>query len=418
MQSGASERRDASAGRDKHAERCIVETADPIAALSARDIPTRAAAARDLALVGTLNELDRLIGMAAHDPSPGVRLSCAAGAADILTRHRLSVDEIPRSVRESWLGLLSSSDPSVNAGLFQVAALLGLPEGVDRVFRGAKDPRADVRAGGCVGLLRLCQSAAVNGDRALEARVLALVTDPRVRSETRVEVGRLAASVGYVAVTPGLEGLLTLGGRQADLVTEALGWVAGLPPHSGVWADRGLDAGEVRLDAPIRALKVVGAGRVATLDLRGGTLQEIPLEGPIRVLWSRRGGGASKALLQVGRETWEAAEDAEIADAGERLVSAGSPDLLAALYGIWPDTAAGQRTRGATRLRLGDAEGALALLTAALEMKKVPVDTSWWLAECLHVLGRDEEARPHLEKFVARAPKKHPQLAEARARLG
>ena len=57
-------------------------------------------------------------------------------------------------------------------------------------------------------------------------------------------------------------------------------------------------------------------------------------------------------------------------------------------------------------------------MTAAIEAKRTPPDGWWYLAEALHRAGRDEEARPHLERYLARAGKRSPFVAEARARLG
>ncbi|HND34148.1 MAG TPA: tetratricopeptide repeat protein, partial [Myxococcota bacterium] len=87
------------------------------------------------------------------------------------------------------------------------------------------------------------------------------------------------------------------------------------------------------------------------------------------------------------------------------------------LLPLWPDNAAGRRARGSVALAEGRVEEAIQLYTEALELKKVPVDCSYWLAEALRRAGRAAEARPHLERFVAKAPKKSPVLAEARKRL-
>ena len=66
-----------------------METTDPVAALKSKSISDRAAGCRDLSLVGTVEHLDALADLAGSDRSPGVRLSAAAAAADILSRCRI-----------------------------------------------------------------------------------------------------------------------------------------------------------------------------------------------------------------------------------------------------------------------------------------------------------------------------------------
>lgn len=84
----------------------MAETEDPVAALSAKQLPIRAAGARDLALTGTHIHLELLLRTAIRDVSPGVRLGCAAAAADILTRYRLEPGEVDAEVREAHLRLI------------------------------------------------------------------------------------------------------------------------------------------------------------------------------------------------------------------------------------------------------------------------------------------------------------------------
>jgi tetratricopeptide (TPR) repeat protein len=84
---------------------------------------------------------------------------------------------------------------------------------------------------------------------------------------------------------------------------------------------------------------------------------------------------------------------------------------------LLPLTAATARLRGAARLHAKDPAGALEQLTAAVEMKKVPADAWWYLADALHALGRDDEARPHLERFLAKAGKRAPFVLEAKRRI-
>jgi hypothetical protein len=397
------------------------ETADPLAALSAKDLPTRAAGARDLAAAGTPEHLAPLLQRAVSDPSPGVRLGAAAAAADILSRWRLPprAAEIAASSRTALWELVRVTDPGVNPGIFQVCGTLGVPDATSRILGAMRDPRADVRQGACVGLWRLCASAAVNGDTALEARVVALFDDPRVRPDTLGEIARVCGIVGYATALDAVRRLAENGLRTvATLAAEAqqrLEWPVAL---AGVWADLGLDAGAV--DASAQLGGIVGlTGSSVMVRATETAVKKVAVNVSPRRIWLKRPGATDATwAIQIGTTTYWAAEAEEIAVFGERLLGASeSAELFALVDPLLPDTAASARLRGAARLRANDLDGALEYLSAAVEMKKAPADAWWFLAEVLHRLDRDAEARPHLEKYVAKAPKRAPWMAEARRRL-
>ncbi|MFZ5481950.1 MAG: tetratricopeptide repeat protein [Myxococcota bacterium] len=397
------------------------ETSDPVAALSAKDIPTRAAATRDLSAAGTPAHLPLLVKKAIEDDSPGVRLGAAAAAADVLSRHRLAPDDaaIPPEVREAMLRTVAGADPGRNVGLFQVCGALGIPGGFARIVVGLRDPRFDVRAGACVGLWRHCASAAANGDVDLERSVVALFAEGRIPADTKSELARVCANVGYTSALDAIRALAEGSARQVRTVAEEaqkrLEWPPGV---EGVWVDLGLDAGEVDPAAVPRgyaglldASAVVWAG--------DGKVRREPLPRAPRRLWMKRPGGESAgAVLQIGARTLWPADGDDLGAFGDALLAAKAWDLLDAVDVILPATAAGVRVRGVAKLERGDVAGALEALAACVEMKKVPPDAWWWLAEALHRAGRDEEAKPHLEKFLAKSPKKAPHVAEAKKRLG
>lgn len=398
------------------------ETTDPVAALGAKDIPTRAAGARDLALTGEPGHVTRLLELALRDVSPGVRLGAAAAAADILSRWRLPprADAIPAQQRAAWLALVASADPGQNPGLFQVCGVVGTPAAAVRIVGGLRDPRADVRTGACVGLGRLLASAAANGDAELQAQVRALFDDPRVRPETRAEVARICANVGWGFV---LEFARELSAATQKVVAapaaEAVSRLEWPAPAEGLWTDLGLDAGAVDPGAtePIAWVAVVDGQRAVVADATGARPE--PLGAPPRRLWMKRPGATEASLaLQIGLRTLWPADADEIGAFGERLLELGAPELLEVVDPLLPHTAATVRLRGVARLHAGDVPGAVEILSAAVEMKKVPADTWWWLADALHRAGRADEARPHLEKYLGKVPKKAPYAAEARKRLG
>lgn len=397
------------------------ETTDPLASLSARDIPTRAAGARDLAATGGPEHLPLLVSMALADPSPGVRLGAAAAAADILSRVRVgsAADALTAEQRTSLWLKIKTVDPGNNAGIFQVCATLGVPDASSRIFGAMRDPRADVRQGACVGLSRLCASAAVNGDTGLEARVVALFDDARVRPDTLAEIARVCAVVGYRTALPAVRRLAESSLRGvATIALEAQQRLEFPPSVVGVWVDLGVDAGEVDAGAEVGAMLAV-PGTEALVRIQGekATLEAFPAAA--RLLWAKRPGATEATVaLQVGETTFWSAEGEELAELADRLVAAEAYPLVPLLDGLLPVSASSARLRGVAMQRLGDLEGAIEHLTAALEMKRVPTDTSWYLADALLAAGRAEEARPHLERYLGKASKKAPFVAEARRRLG
>lgn len=396
------------------------ETPDPVAALAAKDLATRAAGARDLAASGLPEHLPRLVELAMRDPSPGVRLGCAGAAADILSRWRLppKAATISEADRLALWQVVRGVDPGVNPGIFQVCGTLNVPAAIDRIIGGARDPRADVRLGACVGLWRLCTSAAANGDAALEGRVVALLDDSRIRAETHAEIAKLCATVGYTSAIERVRALSESTARTVSTVAgealQRLEWPLAL---TGIWADLGVDAGAVQPEAEPGAVVAIPSANVLIRATERSVRKENLAVRPRR-LWIKRPGGTEPSwAIQIGNVTYWEADGDEIGTFGDRLLSADAFDLFALVEPLLPVSAASARLRGVAKLRAGDTAGALEYLEAAVEMKKVPTDTWWFLADTLHALGRDEEAKPHLEKYLSKAAKRAPYVAEAKRRL-
>lgn len=356
--------------------------------------------------------LERLVDLSLSDRSPGVRLSCAAAAADILTRYRLDPGPVDAAMREALYARFQAADPGVNPGLFQVAAVLGTPAGFRRVELGLRDPRLDVRAGAVVGVWRHCVSAAVNGDAATEAAVVAWLSDTRIRVETRAELARVCANMGYATARTATERLVGAAGKGVAAVAgEALARLERAPERDGVWVDLGLDAGAVDPAASVRR-------RAATVGDQLVERVATRIDAPRRVLWIKRPGRTEPAAhQQIGRVTWWAADAEELVEYADGLVAARAWAAIGAVDPILPRDAAGLRVRGAALLAQGATDDALLALRAAIELKKVPPDTWWFLGDACWRSGAHAEAREHFEKFLAKVPKKAPYAAEARARL-
>ena len=402
----------------------MAETTDPVRALAAPDIPTRSAGARDLAESGGREHLPVLVRLAVEDPSTGVRLHAAGAAADILSRHR-SPSAIPAAERDALFRPVMFSEPGLNPGLFQVAGEINTRPGMSRILGGMRDPRVDVRVGAGVGLLRRAQQGQHNGDAELERQGASLVGDARIKPETRVDLAALCAALGWTSALAEAEALLPqLTGRLVEVMEEAIARLREPGPVTGLWAEAGRDAGELSPERRGAVIAVIGQER------GGADGRREPITLPIRRMYLKeRGWDSPGAVLQIGAQTFypaEPEEALEFADAGlERFgpgSPAGSPEALAAWAGsleaCWPEGAVGGRIRGRVLLKQGRAAEALEVLQGAVDAKRAPVDTAWWLAEALAALGRGAEARPFLERFVAKAARRSPWLAEAKQRLG
>lgn len=397
------------------------ETQDPLVALEAKELATRAAGARDLAAAGSPAAIPRLLLAATKDPSPGVRLAAAGAAADILSRHRFSprYEAIPVETRREWLRVIAGVDPVVNTGLFAVTGTLAIPEAFARVIIGLRDPRQDVRAGACVGLWRAVASAAVNGDHGVEAQVVATLADARIRIETRVEIARICADVGYTSAAEPARALPGQCVRHTHTLAEEIAARLEAPPSPvGVWVDLGLDVGEVDAKADGDDVCVIlGIGDAVYAYADGRVVREVP-PSALRVLQARQRDkdNVGPVVQQGSRSWWPAAPD-DVCTFGDRLLAAGRPDLVTLCEDALGTSAAGLRVRGVALLARGDTEGARLALQTAVAGKRVPADTWWWLAEALHRLGLDAEAQPHLERYLAKAGKRAPHADAARARL-
>lgn len=415
-----------------------METQNPVASLSASKLSERAAAGRDLSKVGTPDLIPRLIHMAQADPSPAVRLTTATAAADILSRYRVGprAAELGPEQRRELLGLLRSVDPGVNAGLFSMLACLGLPEGIQQISVGLRDPRGSVRVGAAVGLMRLCMSVAAHGDAALEEKVVAMLRDRRLKPDALAEVARVCAAVGYRSARTAL-GELMLSGVHGEAVSTALDVLAAAStPLCGAWVSDGRDAGEVNPEPSVPGALIAACeqGLVEAGPEGWRALEAEPAS--VRRMFIRRVGEAEAGpALQVAGRTFYAAKEGELLDAvdaasraealdGDHLpADDDSPlaDRLAAAALVPALCEGGPALRGAGVLlaRAGRRTEALAALEAAIAAKRAPADTWFLLGELHHALGHAEEARAAWESFLKKEKRKRaPQLERAQQRLG
>lgn len=413
------------------------ETEDPRTSLGAKSIHERCSAARDLSRHGTPDDIDLLIARAHEDASPAVRLGASGAVADILSRFRVgdAAGALSVEARQSWFDHFKGMDPAVNPGLFSLLACIGLPQGFRRIAVGLRDPRGDVRLGASIGLLRLCSSASATHDTELEAAVVELLRDPKLKPDAAAEVARVAARVGYRSAR-GAISALALEGSHGEAVDEALALLRGYDePLSGPYFCDGRDAGEVN-PKPSGTPGFAVVDEAGTLWAEGApgeedwTVHDGHLSSSVRRMHLRRVGDLeSRDAFQLEGRTWYAADEARLLAAVDRLCAPDdidwdalpSPDATdlavraaAIVVPHLPDDAAGDRARGILLLRAGDLAGAAAAFDRSVgRKKKVPADATWFQGRALLLQGDTKGGKEALQAFVKKAKKKDPRYAVA-----
>ena len=393
----------------------MMETADPVAALSSKDIAERAAGCRDLALFGVVENLETLATVMGTDRSPGVRLSAAVAAADILSRCRLgdARNVLSDDQRDVFIAMFSRVDPTLNAGVFPVLACLDRPRSFQLICGGLRDPRRDVRLGAAVGLMRLCTSISVAGNTAFEASVVALLADTRHQPDAIAQIARVCAAAGFMEATEFIRHI-QLSGTHAETVVEALGTLDGAQhPLRGVWYSDGKDAGETNPSSPLGpALMVFGDSGSYLHDGKRWTKLASKWV-PERRMFIRKVGEPEPAPgFQASGRTFYVglggiADQMLSGDPVEQgKATKASEAAIAAIQELTPDDAAGHRALAILSILGGNADIARDALTKAIEGKKTPVDCWLLLADLCWDSGAKKEAKAHYAEYEKKGKKK------------
>ncbi len=405
------------------------ETEDPRATLKAKSIHKRCAAARDLSRYGTPDDLPLLIAQAQTDKSPAVRLGTAGAAADILSRYRVGPRraELSDEQRAGFFDLFKGMDPAINGGLFSLLACIGLPVGFRRIASGLRDPRGDVRLGAAIGLLRLCESAAAHGDEELEAAVVDILRDPRLKPDAAAEVAWVAARVGYRTARDAIASL-ALAGTHAETVDKALELLRSYDePLRGAFFTDGRDAGQVdpepQRPTGFALFSQAGALMGDGTDATEWAYLDGVLPGGIRRMFIRRVGDADPGpAFQLEGRTWYAADAERKAEAALAIARPDSLDwkkLAAAtpleehaptlFAGHLADDAEGDMLAGVLAARAGKLDDAVAAFDASYERKKkIPKDIGFYAGQAYLVAGRKKDGKEALADFLKKAKKRDP----------
>lgn len=404
-----------------------METPDPRIALSDRKVSVRAAAARDLALVGTWDDLPRLIEKGWADPSMAVRLHAAAAAADLVGRQRGAYGQSKLTAEEEAqvLRWAFGADPGASPSMLMLAAPLTGDEVLVRLGRVVRDPRSDVRLGVVTAIRRMVLSAV--GDRArVSAALAAWLADERLPTDTRGELIRVIGEAGLTELREAALAARRVSGDVAMLADKALDRLDArlkMETWVGPWRSDGLDVFELAEAPRADELALVAPGvwyagpkgKPLVLSAKGATIGGKPAH----LVWATPLGSFEPSLaLQFDGRTWwrpDPAWAAERLEALEASLRAWGPEAATAVS-VWAATlppAVGERIAALAAWLAGDLADARARLDVLLERKKPAVELWLWRARVHAAAGRTEAARMDAEAFLERAPKGHAGRKEA-----
>lgn len=401
------------------------ETEDPRAALGDKSVAVRAAAARDLSLVGDYADLPPLVEMAVQAPSSALRLYAAAAAADILHRHRglpghptLSAEQ-----RREVLTWATSYDPGRNPGLLMMLSAVPDETSRSRLLRMLRDPRNGVRAGAAMALRRMAISAAAMEEGGVAETVAEALADGRTPPDASLELIKMVGEVGWQELREAASRAGGQGRVHAEAAEEALRRLDArreLAGWDGLYLSDGLDVFEPGAPGEVQ-VRLVAGGRTAgehetprDLTVADGLAHVEGTEAPARLVWASRIGRPaeeiSAALQQAGRTWWRIAGKELPATVEQHLgrfsetaapLLAGPAAWLAEIEG-----AVAPRVRAIATYLSGDVEGAGALLEEQVGGKRKPrADVWYWLARVRLDRGEKKPALEALETFLSTAPK-------------
>lgn len=412
-----------------------METKDPRAALDAKDLPTQAAGARDLARMGTWEDLEKLLDLATTHKRTGLRLIAAAAAADILHRVRTGAAEASSGHdKDDLIALVKRTDPGLNPSALMLLSAFPEKDVIDRLGRFLRDPRNDVRTGAAVAIRRMAVSQTLighPGERLLRAAVGRWLADKRTPSDGLTALILLIGNMGWEEHRHAVFAVSSTSAPVTEAIAtarERLDARSTLSDFAGVYVSDGLDALE-QDDAPrTPAWMLVHGGHVC---IDGGDAQPVEvadqhlrgagLDAPARLVWiPRLGQHEVQAALQTPTRTWyrlDAADALAWYDTRGHLLEPRHRPAAGALHTALDalEGAVATRAKAMAHLLGGDIEAADEALTSLTNAKKPRMDLYFWLGRLRAEQGRTAEAKAAYEAYLGRAKKKAPfrEAAEA-----
>lgn len=414
-----------------------METEDPREALQARDLPVQAAGARDLALMGEWRDLTPLLELAGTARRTGLRLITAAAAADIVHRYRTGRAEPAPTTAQvtALLDRVKLLDPAANPNALMVLSAFPEPSVLERLGRLLRDPRNTVRLGAQIALRRMALShTAFDLERVGDA-IPTWLADPRIPSDSRAELIRLAGEAGYRDLLPTLESTMAESSAESKALTTALERLSARTEPAtwdGVWVSDGRDVLEPGpVDGPPDVL-IVGEGsashdfgpaRPLILDQGRVRIEGEPPLGPLRqIIAPRLGYAEAHPALQSRDRTWYRAQvPDELVDlmrvhaasfnSGQLPATLSLPTALEAA-----DSNAARRALPLAHLLTDQLDVAEDKLSSLVAGKRPRAEDLLWMARVHDLRGRAEQAIALYQEYLTKSSKKPwgVQLAEAR----
>jgi hypothetical protein len=403
-----------------------MESQDPRKDVLAGTVTVRAAAARDLARIGTWEDLPTLVQLGWNDKSTSVRLYTAAAAADLVGRRRgaFGQDTLSKEERDLVFGWAFGGDPGRNPSMLMLAAAVDEPRTLVRLARILRDPRSDVRFGAVTALRRLVLSSAAQRP-AISAAIAEWLADGRTPTDTRAELIKVIGEAGLGSLKGVVVASTSINDGFAEVRALALERLTALErPESyrGLWRSDGRDVFE-NVEARRDELAVCGeagwfsaAGAGAFRVERG---QAFVHDKPLHLVWAHPLGAVeAERALQLDGSTWWGVKDKEVAellaDETQRFLTLPK-EAMGTVRGLIEgvEGASAERALPIARWFTGDHAGALTELDALMARKKPRADQHWWRARILIDLGRGEEAKADLREFIERSKAKAPWVADA-----
>lgn len=394
---------------------------DVLERLADKSIPVRAEAAETLGLRGGVDAVLALLEVVKGDKSRSVKLCAAAGAADILARHRGAAGQ-PRPTdaqHDAILEALARLNPvDVPAVLLCYAAF---PETavIQRLTRMLRDPRWEARTGAAAALRRMALSAAAYDEgTGLREWIGDALDNRKLPIDSVAEMVTLVGQAGWLPLRPRVERVQRGEGLVAEAASTAIARLdARLDPVTwqGVWIDEGRDVGQVGDLSGARWVTVddpVLANGEATID---GT--------PHRLIWAARLGeeGTHPALQSGGRTAWKLTPERAVAvvlDEDRGLTE--RPEAVPILLPMLDEQKGLPAARAAALLlvRTGHHAQVVERLEQPLSGKRPRNDLFFLRGLARHHLGDTAAARSDLERYLEKAKKSEPWREEASELLG
>lgn len=412
-----------------------METEDPRAALGAKDLPTQAAGARDLARVGTWDDVDDLLQLAVNHKRTGLRLIAAAAAADIVHRYRTGSAGEPLGTERAndLVDWVKRTDPGLNPSALMLLSAVPTKTVVSRLGRLLRDPRGDVRTGAAVAVRRMAVSHTDLELPHLREAVGTWLTDRRSPPDALAELVHLVGRLGWSELRPAVQNLRTTSEPVREAITQTLQQLdvrADPATWQGLWLSNGLDVLEQIADDPPTTWMLIGpdavvtdGGQIASAEWQDDRLHSDALPGPARLAWlPRLGQPTPSAALQAPGQTWYRVEGTELMtwldEHALNIPPAAAPAAASVAASLAEaEGAAAVRARAICQVIAGDLQGADEALTKLTGTKKPRADLFFWLGELRLRQGRSADAIAAFTTFVDRNPKRSPLLQPAQQRL-